>query len=193
MTYAIERRADGAVDIVRLRPTLVGTFPDMELARRVLRLLEADEAKRSEVLSEVSAEAAPVAVPTVPEGPVEPPVTPQVAGDVPAVARPSTGTARAIVPDRPRAPARVVAPAPVALKEEQLDDACARLSGGEKLAIVARDFGVNVNVLRGHWGHYRRMLQRHMAQGGSETCRLCATPFMPSISHPDTCARCSHA
>ena len=37
----------------------------------------------------------------------------------------------------------------------------------------------------------RAEARRAVAEGGQQPCSLCAHPFTPSISNPDTCARCS--
>jgi hypothetical protein len=47
--------------------------------------------------------------------------------------------------------------------------------------------------LRGIWAAHKSWMQKHIQEGGKIACSLCTRPFMPSISHPDTCARCSHA
>ncbi|HBD91793.1 MAG: hypothetical protein A2092_12010 [Rhodobacteraceae bacterium GWE1_64_9] len=78
------------------------------------------------------------------------------------------------------------------LTELQLDEAFARLGGGEKLASVAISFGVPMAQLRGYWAAHCRQVQRHIAEAGKQPCSLCQTPFVPSISHPDSCARCNH-
>lgn len=64
--------------------------------------------------------------------------------------------------------------------------------GGEPIASVAPDFGLSPAQLRGVWGHHCKVMQRHLAEGGQVACKLCTKPFTPSISHPETCARCSH-
>ncbi len=82
---------------------------------------------------------------------------------------------------------------PVTLPQERRETALKRLTAGEEPAAVALDLGVSVSQLRGIWARHRRELQRFYASGGQETCKLCARLFTPSVSNPDTCARCSHA
>ena len=90
-----------------------------------------------------------------------------------------------------RAPV-VLRPVPTKLTEEQRDQAFQRLGLGEKLAVVAPDFGLSMEQLRAMWAGHKRQLQRFHASGGQISCTLCARPFTPSESRPDTCARCSH-
>jgi hypothetical protein len=86
--------------------------------------------------------------------------------------------------------ALVKAPSPK-LTEEQTTAAFARLTNGEKIALVAPDFGLTTYQLRAIWAAYRQKLQKHLAEEGQVPCSLCATPFTRSLSHIDTCARCS--
>lgn len=81
--------------------------------------------------------------------------------------------------------------APTKVTEEQLDRAFVRLTAGEKLVVVAADLGWPWTVLRGHWARQKQVLQKHLAEGGQVECAHCRKPFIPSISSPDKCARCS--
>lgn len=171
MTYVLEDRPDGQVDILLLRPSLIGTFPDREMAGKVLRLLEADQTRQEQV---------------APRQECPPPQPEGVALTVPPV--------RALVPvAAPRPMPVVVRPSPpkLNLTEAQLDRAFARIAEGEKLSAVAADLAVPFGQLRGVWARHCRMIQKHIADGGQQPCSLCQTPFVPSLTHPDTCARCS--
>ena len=77
------------------------------------------------------------------------------------------------------------------LTPEQTQQAFARIQLGDKIHDVAKDFGLTMGQLRGKWANSKRQLQKHLAEGGQQPCSLCAHPFTPSISNPDTCARCS--
>lgn len=105
------------------------------------------------------------------------------------VTRPATP---AVVRKDPRAPA-VVQAEPTRLTDAQREEAFRRLGHGEKLAVVAPDFGLSMQVLRAMWAGHKSSMQRFHATGGQIACALCHKPFMPSETNPDTCARCSKA
>ncbi|ARE40886.1 hypothetical protein RGUI_2745 [Rhodovulum sp. P5] len=174
MSYHMRDRADGQIEIIFLRPTLIGIFPDRDLARRVCILLEADDEGIRD-----DDDAAPTEADTAPETASErAPETP-VALPVP-------------VAPRPTSPARLPPAPPVELSEEQREAAFARIIDGEKIARIAPDFGLSMGQLRGMWAHHCRTAQRHIAEAGPQECRLCGKTFTPSVTNPDTCARCSH-
>lgn len=56
---------------------------------------------------------------------------------------------------------------------------------------AATDLGLSVFQLRGMWANHRRQMQTYMAGSGQQPCQQCQRPFTPSISNPETCARCS--
>lgn len=183
MNYELRDRPDGQVEIVLNRPELVGVFPERDVARKVLLFLTASEAETVDEVAPLGGE------------PVEPwqPDDVQTEG---SPARPKAGRATkvqlpAVVEDKPRPPVWLK-PAPPALTEAQKDKAFERITAGEKLGAVAADIGVSMQQLRGAWAHHCRTLQAHLAGGGLQPCSLCGKPFTPSISNPETCARCSH-
>lgn len=178
-TFSLEHRPDGSTVILLSRPVVIGTFPDADMARRVLNLLLLDEAAPG--LAAAMETPVPVAVPPPPAAPVPQPVAP---------ARP-VANLPAVVSPRPTAPARL-ASALALLTEDQKSAAFRRIADGEKLAAVAADIGVPMNQLRGSWAAHKSQMQRHYAEGGQIACKLCTKPFTPSLTHPDTCARCSH-
>jgi len=96
-----------------------------------------------------------------------------------------------VVPEKPRQPP-ILTPTAPDLTDEQIATAFRRIAEGEKLVVVAPDFGLTMGQLRGMWANHKRQLQKHIAEGGQVPCALCTKLFTPSISHPDTCARCSH-
>jgi hypothetical protein len=108
----------------------------------------------------------------------------------PRHAKPATGTALVALPDAPRMP--VLQQPRADLTPEQLEAAFERIGMGEKVSAVAVSMGVNFGGLRAQWANHCRYLQKHLAEGGQIACGMCTRPFTPSISHPDTCARCSH-
>jgi hypothetical protein len=179
-SFCIEHRPDGSAVILHLRPVVIGSFPDAEMARKVMRLLEAEELGPVEVADVVLAPAVPA--PVVPEA-VAPPPVPKAA--------PEVVNLPAVVVSRPTAVARL-SPAAAALTEEQKDSAFRRIAEGEKILTVAADFGLPWTVLRGMWAQHKSQMQRHLAEGGQIACTQCTRPFTPSLTHPDTCARCSH-
>lgn len=182
MSYMLRDRPDGQFEIVLTRPILVGIFPEKDVASRVMFFLQEDEieliedepasfgqALRNTAAAEAATEAALQDVIETPEA--SPPLT-----LLPAL------VAKA-------APPMVVSKR---LSEAELESAFARISSGEKLVVVAPDFGLSVGQLRSVWAQQCRAIQQHLAEGGQVPCKLCRKAFIPSISHPDTCARCSH-
>lgn len=181
MSYMLRDRPDGQVEIVLMKPTLIGVFPERDVAQRLFYLLQAEE----------------------PELPVDEPASfgrasadvaeaenEEVEEMVPRVSAPRRNLPVPVV-EKPRAPMIRVEVAPQ-LSSEQIDTAFARITAGEKISSVAKDYGLTMYQLRGMWAHSKRGLQKHMASGGKETCKLCARPFTPSLTSPDTCSRCSH-
>lgn len=81
---------------------------------------------------------------------------------------------------------------PKDLTEAQIAEAYNRIALGEKIGVVAPDFGLSFGVLRAMWANHKRQLQKHLAEGGQEACIGCGKMFTPSITSPDKCARCSH-
>lgn len=196
MTYMLRDRPDGQVEIILTRPVLVGIFPKRDVARRVCSFLQ-DEA--IDWSSEEPAGVADIAL-------VEPDDLPDadesrlrdlVEASRNTPAPPPTSPPRpvrnlpAVVPEKPRQPP-ILTPKTPDLTDGQIATAFRRIAGGEKLVVVAPDFGLTMGQLRGMWANHKRQLQKHIAEGGQVPCVLCTRPFTPSISHPDTCARCSH-
>lgn len=77
------------------------------------------------------------------------------------------------------------------LPAEVMAPAFERLERGERLQAVAADLGVPWPSLRGAYAGYKSRRQREIARGGMSTCSLCSKEFMPSVTSPDTCARCT--
>ncbi|GLS86660.1 hypothetical protein GCM10010873_16340 [Cypionkella aquatica] len=190
MSYMLRDRPDGQFEIVLSRPILVGIFPEKDVASRVMFFLQEEEielpeqavssfgqALRDAAAAEAETQASLLDVVEVKRA--SPPLrhTPAVVAKpkVPAV-RPKTAPLM-VVSDR--------------LTEAQLEEAFARISSGEKLNLIAPTFDLTVGQLRSVWAQQCRKLQEHLAGGGKVPCAMCKTPFVPSISHPDSCARCS--
>jgi hypothetical protein len=185
MGFHLRDRDDGMVEIVFGEPILIGIFPDRDIAGRFRAFLEAgdpplaedretdngpEEAALDAMLdkAETEAEAAAARAVAVPKLP---------APKLPAVVRVPTTVLK-----KPR-------PAPPS--DEVKAAAFARFAAGEKLSKVAHDLGLGFFELRAQWANHRLQLQRHLTAGGPQPCALCHRPFTPSLSHPDTCARCS--
>ena len=193
MTFMLRDRPDGQVEIIIQRPILVGVFPERDMAERVCALLQADDPELPEDHPSGFATAAADVEETVrafvaeQEDKTRNVLFPQYGeSDIPKANLPVP------VPEAPRAPAMLKVLTPHALTEAQIDAAFSRIAGGEKLSDVARDIDLPMGQLRGMWANHKRQLQKHMADGGQQPCSLCEKPFTPSVSHPDTCARCSH-
>lgn len=200
MTFMLRDRPDGQIEIVVNKPVVVGVFAEREMAEKVCLFLQEDEsfgqvddqpanfaAASADVAAaeaEAAAEARVAAAPALP-------IRLQAQPTPPCQER-RKSTQLLVVDDRPTAPRMLVVAAPKHLTEDQANAAFGRLAAGEKLATVAPDFGITLNQLRGIWAGHKRLLQKHLAEGGQVSCIMCAKPFTPSISSPDKCARCSH-
>ena len=188
MTYMLRDRPDGQVEIILSKPILVGVFPEREVAQRVYTMLQEEEETESpeDKRGSISLAAQDVADA---EADDLADLMPKPAKS--RVKRRAVRNLPAIVPDKPVAPP-FIKPDPLFLTEEQKDIALRRITGGEKVSAVALDLGVSFAQLRGWWTGQKRHLQAHIAEGGKIPCSSCKRPFMPSVSHPETCARCSH-
>lgn len=187
--YMLRDRPDGQFEIVLSRPILVGIFPEKDVASRVMFFLQEDEteltedatpsfgqALRDAAAAEAETQASLLEVVDAIEVVAPAKRLPFGAKPKPPAIRPKTAPLM-VVSDR--------------LTEAQLEEAFARIANGEKLNLIAPAFDLTVGQLRSVWGQQCRKLQQHLAGGGQVPCVMCKTSFVPSISHPDTCARCS--
>ncbi len=192
MTVMLRDRPDGAVEILLMDPIILDVVASREMARFVCSYIGATELDVPELgacgfataaadVAEAEAEAVALA-----EAAVD--AAPPAGGGV----RTSSANLPAVREDRPRAPARIEHGVPARLTDDQLTAAFRRIVDGEVVAAIAPDFGLSMPQLRGMWANHRRKMQEHIAVDGQKPCVLCQRPFMPSLSHPDTCARCSH-
>lgn len=192
MGYTLRNRPDGQVEILLSKPVLIGVFPERAMAVRVLELLE-DQGDPSQPEAAGQPQ-------LLPAQPVQPAPSVRTAPTLITVTTevPESTILRsylpknlpAVVQERPSPPVFYKAQAS-GLSEAQKDAAFRRIADGEKIGQVAPDFGLTFYQLRGLWANHKRNLQSHMAEGGKIACANCQKPFTPSISHPDTCARCS--
>lgn len=190
MSYMLRDRPDGQFEIVLSRPILVGIFPEKDVASRVMFFLQEDEDELIDCAPASFGQALRDAEAAEAE-------TQDSLLDVVEVKRasPPLRHSPAIVA-KPKEPAVRPKTAPLMvvsnrLTEAQLEEAFARICAGEKLNLIAPTFGLTLGQLRSVWAQQCRKLQEHLAGGGKVPCAMCKTPFVPSISHPDTCARCS--
>lgn len=199
MTFMLRDRPDGQVEIIVERPVLVGIFPERETAEKVRAFLQAEDDEIPKNPPLFSTTATTVVAETegggddLLEALGRDGLDENVVSVTPKRQRKAQGVANLpAVVEQPQAPVMFVHTPPVTLTDDQIAEAFSRLESGEKLAVVAQDLGISMNRMRGMWAHSRRMVQRHLAEGGQQPCTLCKKPFTPSISHPETCARCSH-
>lgn len=192
MTVMLRDRPDGAVEILLMDPIMLEVVANREMARFVCAYIGATELEAPELgacgfataaadVAETEAEA--LALVAVVEH-----ASPQ---SIRNVRKPRTALP-AVVNERPSAPARIEHHVPTRLTDEQLSAAFRRIVDGEKIASIAPDFSLTMGQLRGIWANHRRNMQLHIAEGGQTACVLCQRSFTPSLTHPDTCARCSH-
>ena len=188
MSYYLRDRSDGQVEILLFRTVRVGLFPNWSSAEATRTFLKTDEGELplpeaagfGQAKKDVE-EAASIDLDAV-EAETAPPVR---------KARARTRNLPAIVKDKPQMPVQLKQLDTADLTPEQTQQAFARIQLGDKIHDVAKDFGLTMGQLRGKWANSKRQLQKHLAEGGQQPCSLCAHPFTPSISNPDTCARCS--
>lgn len=198
MTFMLRDRPDGQIEIVVNKPTVVGIFAEREMAEKVCVFLQEDEnfgrvEDQPSNFAAASADVAEAEAEAMAEVVAEPAVVRAAVVAIPAPRQERRkATLLPVVDDRPVAPRMLVVAAPKSLTEDQATAAFGRLAAGEKLAVVAPDFGLTLNQLRGIWAGHKRLLQKHIAEGGQVACVMCAKPFTPSIASPDKCARCSH-
>lgn len=204
MTIALRDRPDGQVEIVLSRPEVIGVMAGRDMAERFVAFLQEEEPELK-LAADYVPDADDADLVSEAQGPV--------VGDITTVAparanpmrpQPSSSEERALrrkesapgqlpaVIETPKPPAVIRPVVPAHLTEAQLDQAFGRIAAGEKIAVVAADIGTTFGSLRGLWANHCRKMQRHIAEGRQIECRLCQKPFTPSISNPETCARCSH-
>ena len=195
MTYMLRDRPDGMVEIVLSRPILIGIFPERDVAQRFCSWLRDESIDWPIEEPALSEQADPDSDPAemMDEGEAQLRAMIDQSRNAPTKSPPPRPVRNlpVLVPERPVAPAFLTA-APVTLTAEQKDAAFARITNGEKISAVAKDVGLSTGQLQGFWSQHKRRMQSHIAEGGKIACALCRTPFMPSVSHPETCARCSH-
>lgn len=189
MSYMLRDRPDGQVEIVLSKPILVGVFPERDIAQRVCAFL------RDAAIEWPEDEPAGFATASADVADAEAEDLDLVAETVAPKARRARAKADinlpAVIDEKPRPPVFLTISAPN-LTEDQKETAFRRIAEGEKIAVVAQGIGITMSVLRGMWANHKRGLQKHIAEGGKIACCGCKKLFMPSISSPDTCARCSH-
>lgn len=205
MSYMVRERPDGQVEIVLSKPILIGIFPERDVAERVCSFLQDGEVDWPEEEPEGASDVEDLTLVEVDDvdaageahlRDLVEKARPQIVAprDLQRMAAPPPAPVRnlpAVVQEKPVAPVFLTA-APIKLTEEQKAEAFRRIENGEKIAVIAPDFGLTLAQLRSQWAMHKRLLQQHLREGGQIACALCKTPFTPSISSPDKCARCSH-
>lgn len=189
MTYMLRDRPDGQVEIIVHKPVLVGVFPERDVAERFCVWLQEDDA-----FGQVDDAPAGFATAAADVADVEAETVVETAPPALKLSKPRQERHVSVpaVIDKPTPTAMLPVFVPQKLTEVQIDAAFARIADGEKIAVVAPDFGLTLNQLRGMWAYHKRQMQRHLSEGGKENCVTCQRPFVPSITNPDKCARCSH-
>ena len=221
-TYSLRVREDGQTEVVEHSAVVLGTFVRPEHARQFYDWMAGSHltvrrAPEPEVAPAAPAANAPAASAFVPEPMtirrLSVPVLVAEQQEVPVrpAQRRQAGRDKAVPPvvvddgegapeNLPAAPARAVVERPrqavtmcAHLPEEVMAPAFERLERGERLQVVASELGVPWPSLRGAYAGYKGRRQREIARGGMSSCSLCSREFMPSVTSPDTCARCAKA
>ena len=203
MSYYLRDRSDGQVEILLFRTVQVGLFPNWSSAEAARTFLKTDEGElplpeaagfgqaKKDVEEAFTLDLDTVSRFVIRNGQVSCEGPSPNFGPVPRIAPQRRRNLPAIVKDKPQMPVQLKQLDTADLTPEQTQQAFARIQLGDKIHDVAKDFGLTMGQLRGKWANSKRQLQKHLAEGGQQPCSLCAHPFTPSISNPDTCARCS--
>ena len=192
MSYILRDRPDGQFEIVISRPIVVGVFPERDTAEKIHVFLQADDpdvaCAETTSCGQASRDVREAEADDLFDLDAEGGKPVVSVSDLPAVRKASKAPA---VVDKPRMAVQINQASYWPMSEEDTRIALARIQQGEKVVDVAKDYPVSMGQLRGKWANYKRNLQRYMAEAGPQPCRLCAREFTPSVSNPDTCARCS--
>lgn len=195
MTIMLRDLPDGQVEIVLHRPEVIGVMRDHEIAARFVAFLQEEDSELK-----LTADATPVELDDdidaieAAAGLDDNVIRVARVVRTPPIAHGAYFVERSNVPGAvafPKSPA-LRAVERVQLTDEQRDAAFGRIQAGETIASVAPDYGLTMGQLRGAWANHRRLVQQHIAASGQVACKICTKSFTPSISHPETCARCSH-
>ena len=183
MTYMLRDRADGQIEIVHLRPTVVGVIIDRHMAEAFVRFLGRRDGEDGDTIT--LEPGSPTASAALAEALEKAEVM-----DV-AAARVKANANVIISPLRP-APAETQGAKPVSVADRDAAFACLR--AGEKLTDVAERYGMTMGRLRGLWAQSRKT-DRPAAEPAwpeySEDCRLCGKTFVACDVSDGLCARCS--
>lgn len=193
MNYRLEENGDGAFQVLEIKPVVVGTFPDREIAKKFMDFLIDGELDRinTPVPDPIRLELpAPRTVPKEPK---------------PQQSQKLSFNARQALLDP--------------WTEDELETAIERLKNGEKLAEVSAEYGKSLNALRANWAVFRKREQQAAQaeaksadarpglsenkaaikantsansgeQDGFATCSLCEREFRQTPESLEHCARC---
>lgn len=207
MSYYLRDRSDGQVEILLFRTVQVGLFPNWSSAEAARTFLKADEGElplpeaagfgqtKKDVEKAFTLDLNTISRFVIQNGQVyinEPPFDSCAVTTRVRKAPQRRRNLPAIVKDKPQMPVQLKDLDTVELTADQSQQAFARIQQGEKIHDVAKDFGLTMGQMRSKWALHKRYLQKHLAEGGQQSCKFCARPFTPSISNPDACARCNH-
>ena len=188
MSYYLRDRSDGQVEIVLHRTVQVGLYPNWSAAEDARTFLKDDQPELPDdspaCFARINSDAGEAAS-FDPSG--------LLSEDPAPVRKPARrrNRNRPAVVSKPRAPIQTTIAAPPRLAGDRLQQALSRVQMGDSLRDIAQDFGVSMFVLSSAWERHKREMQVFMASAGQQPCAHCQRLFTPSISNPDTCARCS--
>lgn len=167
MSEYVMRNTGDAIEVVQLRPVVIGRFETEEYAMVFLSSLNGSSA------------------PTVQARPAKP--APKVAETAPAKPQapkpPKTEASEAeVANDTP-------------WTDDELDEALLRLLNGEKIRDVARDFGKSWTALRSKWASSKSELMAVKSPDTPDStaeCKMCGRTFKQNRDNLDLCARCNN-
>lgn len=195
MDLKIRKTEGGQFELVQSIPTVIGSFADQAMARKVMLFLVEDALDQTQDRVQENKPAAFILPP-------EPPAPKPAPKAKPALKK----------EPKPSAPVQADS---TDWTEAELKDAFAALSAGEKLTDVAAGFGKSWTVLRAKWAAYRKnnatqttpttlpavvddthpltKVSKAVAELSEQpNCKLCNKPFTQTPDQLDLCARCSH-
>lgn len=183
----LRETAEGLIEIIETRPTVLGVFERRDVAEGFLAWYRA----QSEEPAKPARRRAKATTPALPPRPRSEAAAPVAAPRPAEKLAPDEGIMSELpmVVSQPTPPAR--RPSNPPLNDRERTEALDRLTAGETLMTVSNAMGLPWTQLRSVWASHKQRLQKHIAEGGSEECSVCARPFIPSLSQPRTCARCS--
>ncbi|MDO5648727.1 hypothetical protein [Paracoccus sp. (in: a-proteobacteria)] len=173
-------RPDGGVEVRQITETVIATFTDPAHAALFCAALTADYQPDARFFDHAGGR------PDTAHAPIPAPA-PDAAQNKPDTPPNRQARRDEMEDDRPRQPPETT----VQASDDELQWAFARIESGDKIQDIAAEKGWNWRSLRASWSRECQRRQKDVAASGTVNCTLCDREFTPSLSNPDTCARCA--